>query len=503
MKKVYQGLINFVTAHKIVTSVGLACALILLGSVVVLLANSTQTIELRESGFVPDMLEIRVGDTVTFVNKRDTQFWPASDIHPTHEMYPEFDPREPLPPGSSWSFTFTKPGKWNFHDHLTALHTGSIVVLGESQTEYVVSECKKVTDSNQHRQCWDDKLEDAYEKGGVEESFNQFADLHSSEPEFAQDCHGFAHTLGNMAFSDYNAGRDFTVTSQVAYCSYGFFHGFMEALVFETGDYEGAREFCDYIEESLSGEISSVGPCIHGIGHGVSDVEDPRMYGKPELLIETGLKLCAQIPRTEYEEKICATGVYNAVAIAYMTDKHGFEYDAEDPYAICRDQTRPHIREACYEEMDTIVLRLDDNKLDQALPYVVAIEDDMRYRKQAVESLSVYSVYNVVANDYEYVVRSCQSLEEDELRIWCIRGLAAGFITIGTPDKEYLRALDFCATNLITEEERLHCYDRMLYAALVRYPKRTLDSICEMTPEAYRTARGNQFCTFDKTATGS
>jgi len=54
---------------------------------------------------------------------------PASDLHLTHGIYPEFDPQEPIDPKNSWSFQFLKFGKWKFHDHLNPYYRGIINVV--------------------------------------------------------------------------------------------------------------------------------------------------------------------------------------------------------------------------------------------------------------------------------------------------------------------------------------------------------------------------------------
>ena len=62
---------------------------------------------------------IEQGDIVEFKNEsKDEDYWPASNIHPSHGIYPEFDPRVPIKPGESWSFKFDRVGSWRFHDHL-------------------------------------------------------------------------------------------------------------------------------------------------------------------------------------------------------------------------------------------------------------------------------------------------------------------------------------------------------------------------------------------------
>jgi plastocyanin len=75
-------------------------------------------IMMNNSAYAPDKVTIKKGDTVKFVNAASEDRWPASNIHPTHQIYPEFDPKRPVGPGQSWSFTFDKVGAWRCHDHL-------------------------------------------------------------------------------------------------------------------------------------------------------------------------------------------------------------------------------------------------------------------------------------------------------------------------------------------------------------------------------------------------
>src|SRR3989344_8652894 len=89
--------------------------LALKGEVVDLRGRSEVPIVLTERGFEPAHIQISLGTKVTFTTTRPKQFWPASNAHPTHELYPEFDPKEPIESRQSWSFVFTKPGTWGYH----------------------------------------------------------------------------------------------------------------------------------------------------------------------------------------------------------------------------------------------------------------------------------------------------------------------------------------------------------------------------------------------------
>lgn len=102
----------------------------------------TLTINMTESGFTPGEITIKAGDTVIFRNQGNRLHWPASAIHPTHELYPGssiskcgtseadsiFDACRGLQLGQSFSFTFNIKGTWLYHDHLNSSLKGTIIV---------------------------------------------------------------------------------------------------------------------------------------------------------------------------------------------------------------------------------------------------------------------------------------------------------------------------------------------------------------------------------------
>ena len=90
--------------------------------------GDTIDVHFTEAGYAPAQLILKKGDTIKFINDSSKEFWPASNIHPTHEIYSEFDPKRALPAGDSWSFRFTRPGVWRFHDHIAPEFTGIVTV---------------------------------------------------------------------------------------------------------------------------------------------------------------------------------------------------------------------------------------------------------------------------------------------------------------------------------------------------------------------------------------
>ncbi|MBI3336567.1 hypothetical protein HYZ98_03320 [Candidatus Peregrinibacteria bacterium] len=88
----------------------------------------TVLIRLTGQSFDPTKVTISAGETVTWINETEELFWPASDVHPTHELLPVFDAKRPLQRSQTFSFTFTEPGDWTFHDHLSPWATGVVHV---------------------------------------------------------------------------------------------------------------------------------------------------------------------------------------------------------------------------------------------------------------------------------------------------------------------------------------------------------------------------------------
>ena len=94
-------------------------------------------VEFTDDGFVPKRLEIEVGQQVRFQNSSESSLWPASNIHPTHQIMPEFDAGSPVGAEGVWAFTFDKPGFWRYHNHMVPEHSGLVVAIGGDAVEAV------------------------------------------------------------------------------------------------------------------------------------------------------------------------------------------------------------------------------------------------------------------------------------------------------------------------------------------------------------------------------
>lgn len=103
--------------------------------------GKTVTVNYDGSKFTPSTVTIAKGDTVTFVAASGKTFWVAADEHPTHTEYDGTSrsthcaagyagakPFDQCASGSTYSFTFTKSGTFDYHDHMHAQAEGKVVV---------------------------------------------------------------------------------------------------------------------------------------------------------------------------------------------------------------------------------------------------------------------------------------------------------------------------------------------------------------------------------------
>lgn len=89
---------------------------------------TVMTVKITAAGVSPKTLTVSAGKTVTFVNEDTIAHQVSSNPHPTHTDLPGFD-NTGL--SQSYSFTFSKPGSFGYHDHLDPFNTamqGTIVV---------------------------------------------------------------------------------------------------------------------------------------------------------------------------------------------------------------------------------------------------------------------------------------------------------------------------------------------------------------------------------------
>lgn len=442
--------------------------------------QSAGTITLKDDGFHPRVLTVRAGETVTFKNERGKYFWPASDFHPTHTIFPAFDSKGPLAPDDTWSFTFEKPGIYKYHDHLAAYYFGIIRVADENGM--VPDNC---TEQGGHFECWQNEVYLALAEHGVDAAYDTIARLFNQSPDFAESCHGITHNIGLASYQFYRTNPDFIFSPKAIVCASGFYHGFMEGYLGASGSIAESARLCDEIGERLGEQTPDARlQCYHGVGHGAVEttVAESGSFGSRDEFVARAVLLCEQASEGVQERYRCVSGIYNGIANLYINGAYGLSVADENPLLMCAVQKEEY-KEACYGNMNSVVLWAADNNFLEASREFLAIPDGA-YTKKSIEYLAgLYAVTHMDETLFPAVLMECRKLP-GEYHVSCVKGFVQGLLEHGSPGIEYRKALSFCRLPGLHSEERDGCLDSALGDAETWYSKKRAGEICaEVTLE--------------------
>jgi hypothetical protein len=214
-------------------------------------------------GYQPDLLEIPLGSRVAFKNTTTVPMWTASDPHPTHNDYPEFDAKKDYLSDEVYIFTFTKAGTFGFHNHEKSIHRGTIRVTDPANP------LPNIDKTKQSQRATRDKLLAMLEPKNPNSVF-KVIDTIGASTVLARDCHDMAHDLGHRAYELYgfSAAMTFNNPNRLSHpsvddiCAGGYMHGIEEELFLHQPDLKNnPGDICSSIP------VINRDSCFHGVGH--------------------------------------------------------------------------------------------------------------------------------------------------------------------------------------------------------------------------------------------
>lgn len=477
--------------------------IILLSTLVLILIGSTllfsrenkaksfprrNVIELREYGFYPEEITVKKGETVTFLTRRELPFWPASDPHPIHDTYPEFDSKKAIMPGETWSFTFDKVGSWGFHDHLAAYYStdaGVVHVVEDGQAvlseTFLPSYEKKVDcNDNENSNCWIGNLKATLLEEGVVSAFNLLSEYYDKNPEFVNNCNAITHYLGGFAYRVYKDNKKDIVVPEAVFCNAGFFHGFMEVWFHNYPKIEEATNFCKYVDDKLGEEkVHATYACYHGLGHGAYHsylISDWTLFSQQ---LEPTIEICEK----SRDLGSCLDGMFNAVQMDYYLSRYRDLDEKEDPLQYCESLEK--YKWECYDGMASIYLWSGEGELSDVKKVIDRIEEDDLATAALQTLVQIYSFKNTSSNDHQEIVGFCHNLR-DSLTRPCLRAYATGLVEQGSPGEEYLGGFSFCSTSTLTKSERDDCYHYITDYSLTYYSGKERGRVCSALTGEYK-----------------
>lgn len=429
----------------------------------------------RGGVFEPKRLDIQAGQAVRFVNGSEREFWPASNIHPTHQIYPAFDAKNPIPPGGSWEFTFERPGYWRYHNHLSPNENGLVVVAGEETVS--ISPLRTAAGPPDFRPLGPVSPQDIINLFRDDALLAQYVEtygpattirlLSENEARLSGDCHQRAHVAGRVAYERFGA-LAFSLAGHE--CHSGGYHGATEALFRERGTVNLEAD----IQAVCGNELNSFfrHQCVHGVGHGLMAWTSYELFD--------ALELCDHLEASS-DQLSCYSGVFMENVVGGLSGSMGHvtEYLSEDPHYPCNvldERYMPH----CYYYQTSRMVQLfngDFQKVAQGCAESPESAHTLCYQSMGRD------VGGATRGRPAEAIKDCGYVSAGPFRLDCLEGAVQdSFWDKGGADD----ALTFCGL-LPDTEEAGRCYNTIIARAHQIYDTPAgLGEFCLRVPEAYR-----------------
>ncbi len=401
-------------------------------------------IRITADGFSPKELTVTQNDTVLFINNDDVTHRPASDPHPTHTAYPEFDAKQGIAPGESWKMTFTKVGTWHFHDHVSPSHTGTIVVLpeptntpvlGEPATiptpsfwskvkaffsnlfhhsakkevkvdQKLLAEFKALDDVNKY--AW---INDIGTHEGPEVAWNYVIAAYTTPEGVVGNAHDMAHLVGQLLFKKYGFKGLMTCIPVFAF---GCYHGVMQVAF----DKEKPQEFPTRLAEAKEGCMGvatttspSYWSCIHGVGHGVATYED--------FALDKSLADCDTFGSS------VSTYCHDGVFMEFSSRAPANFYQANDPLYPC-DAIAEQYKGSCARSQVQVM----KGHFEMKVPEVAALclkNESPAIRYHCIDDLG-YGVAQESGGNATRVTAGCNAITDKAAAAQCLAAAAGELV---------------------------------------------------------------------------
>lgn len=472
--------------------------------------ESAVVIHMTANGYVPQNIEIEAGTTVIFENIGEEEHWPASNIHPTHRMYPGtdisycddknhdrdmFDSCGPLKKSEEFRFVFSEVGTWRYHDHLLPQIKGSITVLPSHKEAWIEEEklgfwegllqkIRKIFGFNSEKE--DTKITYSYNRWIKKDSTELFTDvdelysyvrkfgtgetmrrINEIKMETGNSCHNMAHEVGRFSY-EYYGGKSFEDCD--ALCQSGCYHGVIEAHFQENGIADLDRDLEYLCDERFNYFFTH--QCVHGIGHGLMAWTD---YDLPEAL-----NACDRLS-TE-DQHSCYSGVFMENIVGGLSQEQGHftEYLSDDPHYPCNILDGVYM-EHCYFYQTTHMSTLFEEDFEKIAIACNEIENDAS-KHFCFASMGRDVGSRNTQNPFG-IQKMCEYASEGSRYEACLTGaVQTMFWDVGEQDD----VLWLCKLMREPEDKRL-CYETISFRATeVIFNKKEQEVFCSRMDEIYR-----------------
>lgn len=399
-------------------------------------------IHITDKGFSPDTITVNLGGEVSFYNLDKEPHWPASDPHPTHTIYPEFDPKTQIEVDKEWKFVFNKPGAWGFHDHYNPQFVGKVIVRdadGKIPEDILKQQeasknpnlppddsCMKNTTPDYA--CYETYYQAMVRTKGTKPAFEDLKKRYEADAYVVAQCHPLTHVIGR------ETAKKYTDVAQAykegdSLCWSGFYHGVMEDIVGRVGRTKIANilnTICDGVPGKATYSFEYFN-CVHGLGHGLMAITNNEL---PE-----SLKTCDNLMGS-WEQSSCYGGAFmENVMVDHRAHKTKY-LDPERPLYPC-DSVDNKYRQDCYLMQTSYMVKITNSNFSKIFELC---EGAKEHAPTCYQSLGRDASGGSVSDPVK-TKATCELGKNFEQQSNCVVGAVKDFVSYYHGEKQ---AVEFC-----------------------------------------------------------
>lgn len=412
----------------------------------VLAHDEVATVVISPSGFTPQEITLHQGSKITFVNKDNAPHWPASDFHPIHDRYIEFDPKKAIAAGDVWGFRAGRIGEWSYHDHLSPHKKGKLVVVSQNSRENMPKNfwaeikdffhnlwpaiiekwgnylsknkgpslnrgpIEKLSATEQYHY-----LSQLSKEKGVASVWSYLVATFQGETGAMGRVHDLAHFTGGLIYD--HSGWDGLSLCTPKF-AFGCYHGFLDkAFQKDLSGLARAQAGCLRLGAPSSGPFAS---CMHGVGHGIAS-----FYKTTDLT--ASLASCDFLSSGQ---EYCSDGVF----MEFERDATAEFYKASDPLYPCNALNSKSKVYSCSRNLPNVLL----GRFKKTLAQVAAIcqaADDLEITRGCVDAVGFVVASQSGANA-QAILAGCRVFVDENHQKECLTKAAGELIFQEVPGWE-------------------------------------------------------------------
>ncbi len=202
-------------------------------------------------------------------------------------------------------------------------------------------------------------------------------------------------------------------------------------------------------------------------------------WGDPLAMVKKALATCSGVSTEKREVVECYEGIFNVLADWMLFKRFDLKNNPENPLFVCIAQVNADYQRACYYEFGMrLPGYLPDSSLLVVDTFIEHIKDD-EIAKMIIDGSAAGLVDNNPSLDKIIsIALSCREISS-RLQSSCLTGIVGGLMAHGSPGKEYIKAGDFCGSNVLNSNEKRVCYNNLLEKIYDMYTGSKKEEACE------------------------